>query len=78
MGGDVLMSKHHAKRLHDANGVLVGYEYRDTIIDKTYWADGPTTFAWIISGFGPDGWTDWRKLEDAKAYIDTVKDDAND
>jgi len=62
-----------AKRITDADGTVTGYEYRDTIIEKQFYADGPSMFTWVISGFGPDGWTEHNTLAAAKAYIDDIK-----
>lgn len=63
-----------AKRITDVGGTTTGYEYRDVAIAKQFFADGPSLFTWVISGFGPEGCTEHNTLNDAKAYIDNVKD----
>lgn len=67
------MSKLSATRIPGRHGETVGYDYRGTVIDKQHQSDG-TRATWVISGFGPDGWTEHDTLAQAKTYIDEVMD----
>lgn len=70
-----MATKHAARRILDRNGDTVGYDYRDTVIEKQFYADGPSLFTWVINGFGPEDHTEWNTLTAAKAYIDQTKDE---